>query len=96
MLRLRRWRRWGAVDILFSGFRGWNLYPIQYFESSVRQYMLFVPPSLYGVRQSIMSSVDEAVDTAEAWHAQYLVPDADGGAPWFSDIGPGESSDLRA
>jgi hypothetical protein len=86
---LEAWRRWGAVDIVFSGFRGWNLYPIQYFESSVRQYMLFVPPSLYGVRQSIMSGVDEAVDTAEAWHAQYLVPYADGGAPWFSDIGLG-------
>jgi hypothetical protein len=86
---LEAWRRWGAVDILFSGFRGWNLYPIQYFESSVRQYMLFVPPSLYGVRQSIMNSVDEAVDTAEAWHAHYLVPYADGGAPWFSDIGLG-------
>jgi hypothetical protein len=86
---LEAWRRWGAVDILFSGFRGWNLYPIQYFESSVRQYLLFVPPSLYGVRQSIMSNVDEAVDTAEAWHAQYLVPYADGGAPWYSDIGLG-------
>jgi hypothetical protein len=88
-IALEAYRRWGAIDVLFSGFRGWNLYPIQYFESSVRQYLLFVPPMLYGVRQSIMSNVDEAVDTAEAWHAQYLVPYADGGAPWFSDIGLG-------
>ncbi len=83
------YRRWGAIDVLFSGFRGWSLYPIQYFESSVRQYLLFVPSELYGVRQSIMNNVDEAVDTAEAWHAHYLVPYADGGAPWFSDIGLG-------
>jgi L-ascorbate metabolism protein UlaG (beta-lactamase superfamily) len=86
---LEAYRRWGAVDVLFSGFRGWNLYPIQYFESSVRQYLLFVPAQLYGVRQSIMNNVDEAVDTAEAWHAHYLVPYADGGAPWFSEIGLG-------
>ena len=82
-------RRWGPIDVLFSGFRGWNLYPIQYFESSVRQYLLFVPPALFGVRQCIMNNVDEAVDTAEAWHARHLVPYADGGAPWFSDIGLG-------
>jgi L-ascorbate metabolism protein UlaG (beta-lactamase superfamily) len=86
---LEAYRRWGPIDILFSGFRGWNLYPIQYFESSVRQYLLFVPPLLYGVRQSIMNSVDEAIDTAEAWHARYLAPYADGGAPWFSEIGLG-------
>jgi L-ascorbate metabolism protein UlaG (beta-lactamase superfamily) len=88
-IALEGYRRWGAIDILFSGFRGWNLYPIQYFESSVRQYLLFVPDALYGVRQSIMNNIDEAVDTAEAWHAHYLVPYADGGAPWFSDIGLG-------
>jgi hypothetical protein len=86
---LEAYRRWGTIDALFSGFRGWNLYPIQYFESSVRQYLLFVPAALYGVRQCIMSSPDEAVDTAEAWHARHLVPYADGGAPWFSDVGLG-------
>jgi hypothetical protein len=36
-----------------------------------------------------MNDVDEAIDTAEAWHARCLVPYADGGAPWFSDIGLG-------
>jgi L-ascorbate metabolism protein UlaG (beta-lactamase superfamily) len=83
------YRRWGAIDLLFSGYRGWALYPIQYFESSVREYLLFVPPELYSVRQSIMNTCDEAVDAAEAWHARYLVPYADGGAPWFSEIGLG-------
>jgi L-ascorbate metabolism protein UlaG (beta-lactamase superfamily) len=81
--------QWGPIDVLFSGFRGWNLYPVQFFESSIRQYLLFVPEHLWGVRQSIMNSVDDAIDTAEAWHATFIVPYGDGGAPWYADIGLG-------
>jgi L-ascorbate metabolism protein UlaG (beta-lactamase superfamily) len=81
--------RWGPIDVLFSGYRGWTLYPVQFFESSVRQYLLFVPEDLWGVRQSIMNTVEEAIDTAEIWHARYLVPYGDGGAPWYGDIGLG-------
>ncbi len=86
---LESMRRWGGIDVLFTGYRGWSLYPIQYFESSVRQYLLFVPQYLYTVRQSIMNGVAEAVDTAEAWHANYLVPYGDGGAPWYAELGLG-------
>jgi L-ascorbate metabolism protein UlaG (beta-lactamase superfamily) len=82
-------RRWGPIDVLFSGYRGWSLYPIQYFESSVRQYLLFVPQELYTVRQSIMNGAAEAADTAEAWGAQFLTPYGDGGAPWYADLGLG-------
>ena len=82
-------RRWGPIDVLFSGYRGWSLYPIQYFESSVRQYLLFVPQELYAVRQSIMNGPAEAADTAEAWGARFLTPYGDGGAPWYADLGLG-------
>ncbi len=85
--------RYGPIDVLFSGYRGWSLYPIQYFESSVRQYLLFVPPAQYAVRQTIMNSADEAVNTAEAWHATYLVPYANGGAVWYSEIGLGPTEE---
>ena len=88
---LESFERYGPIDVLFSGYRGWSLYPVQYFESSVRQYLLFVPPELFRVRQSIMNTVDDAVDTAEAWHARYLVPYADGGAPWHAEMGLGPS-----
>lgn len=91
---LEAFRRWGPIDVLFAGYRGWSLYPIQYAASSVRAYLLFVPPELDAVRQSIMNSAAEAVDTAEAWHARYLVPYADGGAPWYWEIGLGP--DLRS
>lgn len=83
------YRRWGRIDLLFAGYRGWYLYPIQYVESSARVYLLFVPPQLYTVRQAIMNGVSEAIDTAEIWHARYIVPYADGGAPWYWRLGLG-------
>lgn len=86
---LEAYRRFGPIDFLFSGYRGWRVYPIQLVESSVPEYVLFVPPDLYDVRQSIMSDASDAVDTAEHWHARYFVPYADGGAPWFWEIGLG-------
>jgi hypothetical protein len=48
-----------------------------------------VPPALWTVRQQIMTTADEAVDVAERWGARVLVPYADGGAPWFWQIGLG-------
>ena len=86
---LECFRKFGAIDVLFTGYRGWSLYPIQYFESSVRQYLFLVPQYLHTVRQSIMNNVSEAVDTAEAWHARFLVPYGDGGAPWYAEMGLG-------
>jgi L-ascorbate metabolism protein UlaG (beta-lactamase superfamily) len=84
---------WGAIDVLFSGYRGWDLYPVQFFESSVRHYLLFVPEEFWDVRQSIMNTVDEAIDTAELWHARYIVPYGDGGAPWYGELGLGPQFD---
>jgi L-ascorbate metabolism protein UlaG (beta-lactamase superfamily) len=86
---LEAYRKWGKIDVLFSGYRGWYLYPIQYIKSSVPWYLLFVPSDLYSVRQSIMNDKSQAVDTAETWHASFIVPYADGGAPWYSEIGLG-------
>ncbi|WP_328978472.1 MBL fold metallo-hydrolase [Streptomyces canus] len=86
---LAAYRRWGPVDVVFGGYRGWHLYPIQYVWSSLRRFLLFVPPELYSVRQSIMNATSDAVDTAEAWHAHYLAPYGDGGAPWYWRAGLG-------
>ena len=93
---LEAYRRFGPIDFLFSGYRGWRGYPVQFVESSVPAYVLFVPPDLYAVRQSIMSDAAEAIDTAEYWHARYFVPYADGGAPWFWEIGLGPTLDGSA
>jgi hypothetical protein len=92
---LTAYRQWGRIDVLFTGYRGWQLYPIQYVGCSVSRYLLFVPPELYTVRQSIMNTVSDAVDTAECWHARYLAPYADGGAPWFWERGLGPNLSLE-
>jgi hypothetical protein len=65
------------------------MYPAQLLFSSVARFLLFVPPALWSVRQQIMTTADEAIDIAERWGARYLVPYADGGAPWFWQIGLG-------
>lgn len=88
-LALRTRERLGPVDVVFSGYRGWLTYPAQLLCSSVARFMLFVPPRLWSVRQQIMTTASEAVDIAERWGARYLVPYADGGAPWHWRIGLG-------
>jgi L-ascorbate metabolism protein UlaG (beta-lactamase superfamily) len=80
----------GPLDILFAGFRNWSLYPVQYLNPVFARYFLFVPPSEWTVRQSIMNDADAALDTAEAWNAGVVVPYANGGAAWYHRrlIGP--------
>jgi L-ascorbate metabolism protein UlaG (beta-lactamase superfamily) len=83
----------GSVDVVFCGYRGWSLYPPHYLYSSVPQYLLFVPPLQWGVRQQIMARSDEAIDVAERWGAKYLIPYSDGGAPWHWELGLGPRLD---
>jgi hypothetical protein len=82
-------RTYGTVDYVFSGFRGWVTYPVQLLLSSVARYFVFVPPMLWGTRQVLMLTAQDAFDVAETLGARYLVPYADGGAPWHWQIGLG-------
>lgn len=86
----------GSPDYLFVGYRGWLMYPVQLLHSSVARYLPFVPRELWGVRQQIMTTPDEAIDLAEIWGAPHLVPYADGGSPWFWQIGLGPRLDKAA
>jgi glyoxylase-like metal-dependent hydrolase (beta-lactamase superfamily II) len=88
------WRRsQGPVDVVFSGYRGWLTYPVQLLFSSVASYLLLVPRDLWRARCRLMNTVDDALDLAERWGARYLVPYADGGAPWHWGIGLGPRLD---
>jgi hypothetical protein len=40
-----------------------------------------------------MSGIDDAIDLAERWGAKHLVPYADGGAPWYWELGLGPRLD---
>lgn len=86
----------GPVDVLFAGFRGWLTYPVQLVFSSVAQYLLFVPPQEWGQRQQLMNDPVGAVDLAEAWDAQVLVPYGAGGAPWYWQRGLGPRNEPDA
>jgi len=43
----------GAVDVVFSGYRGWVTYPAQLLFSPVSRFLLFVPPWLWAARQQL-------------------------------------------
>jgi L-ascorbate metabolism protein UlaG (beta-lactamase superfamily) len=83
----------GPADIVFGGFRGWNTSPAELLRSSVGRYVLFVPPNRWGSREHLMNDPVAAVATAEAFGARTLVPYADGGAPWFWELGLGPRLD---
>lgn len=83
----------GAVDAIAGGFRAWHLNPLQFLDSSVPRYLLFVPPEQWGRRYSIMNGAKELVQVAEAWGARAILPYANGGAPWFWERGLGPRLD---
>ncbi len=85
--------KYGPVDVLFGGYRCFSLYPLQYLDTSVPQYLLFTPTSRLGVHQRIMNDAHALLDTAERWQARYVVPYADGGAPWHWQLGLGPRQD---
>ena len=89
-------REIGSPDLLFAGYRGWLTYPVQHLFTSVARYLLFVPPHLWGVRMRIMTTADEVIDLAEIWGASHVAPYADGGAPWYWEIGLGPRLDGEA
>jgi hypothetical protein len=86
-------RKIGRPDYLFAGYRGWLTYAVQFLFTSVGRYVLFVPRESWGVRQRIMTSPDEVIDVAELWGAKHVVPYADGGAPWYWEMGLGPRQD---
>jgi L-ascorbate metabolism protein UlaG (beta-lactamase superfamily) len=88
--------RFGPVDAVFCGYRGWRTYPAQLLFSSVARYLLFVPRDRWDSRMCLMNDLDDVVDVAERWGASMLVPYADGGAPWFWEIGLGPRLDEHA
>jgi L-ascorbate metabolism protein UlaG (beta-lactamase superfamily) len=92
-LAIEACQKYGSIDLLFGGCRGFGMYPIQYLFSSVARYLPFVPAQLWRARQQIMCDPDDAIDVAELWGARYISPYADGGAPWYWDRGLGPTLD---
>jgi L-ascorbate metabolism protein UlaG (beta-lactamase superfamily) len=86
-------RRYGPLDALWGGYRAFAVYPIHYVFSSVARFLLFVPPEQWAVRQHMMNDATDLLDAAELWSARSVIPYADGGAPWYWELGLGPRLD---
>lgn len=84
----------GPVDVVFGGYRAWNLRPAQYLFTSVARYLLLVPRAQWGTAQQIMNDAGDLLTTAAAFGAHTVVPYANGGAPWYARIGLGPREDA--
>jgi len=85
--RLRREQ--GPVDVVLGGYRAWRLRPIRLLGTSVARYVLSVPREHWGRRMQLMNDADDLLETAASWGARQVVPYANGGAPWYWNLGLG-------
>ncbi len=85
----RRVRRKARVDFLFTGIRGFRLFPVFYPFTTVDAFLANVPLEAVGEPQQLMSDAPAALDLGDALGARWVVPYADGGAPWYWREGMG-------
>lgn len=81
--------RFGPVDVLFGGMRAFRIHPVLYPFTTLDAYLLNVPLELAGEPQQLMNDAAELLETAERFGARFVVPYADGGAPWYWREGMG-------
>ena len=79
----------GAVDLLFTGIRGFRLKPVFYPFTTLDAFLVNVPLAQAGVTQQLMSDAKDALALGRAMGAASVVPYADGGAPWYWRDGMG-------
>jgi L-ascorbate metabolism protein UlaG (beta-lactamase superfamily) len=82
-------QRWGAVDVVFGGMRGFSLCPLFLPFTSLDAMFVNVPLDLMRVRQRLMNDADDLLCVSEILGARHVVPYADGGAPWYWREGMG-------
>ncbi|HLL84806.1 MAG TPA: MBL fold metallo-hydrolase, partial [Longimicrobium sp.] len=82
-------RREGPVDLLFCGVRGFRLKPIYFGFTTLDAFLVNVPLDALGTPQRLMADPEEALRYGELLGARYVVPCADGGAPWYWREGMG-------
>jgi L-ascorbate metabolism protein UlaG (beta-lactamase superfamily) len=85
----RERRAHGAVDLLFTGIRGFSLEPLFYGFTTLDAYLVNVRPEELDRKQRLMADPADALDFGHALGASRVVPYADGGAPWYWREGMG-------
>lgn len=87
----KRARKRGAVDLLFTGIRGFRTYPLFYGFTTLDAFLVNVPLDAMTERQQLMTDAEAALDLGDALGARHVIPYADGGAPWYWREGMGPS-----
>jgi L-ascorbate metabolism protein UlaG (beta-lactamase superfamily) len=85
----RRLREEGPVDVLFCGVRGFRLKPLFFGFTTLDAFLVDVPAGALTRPQQLMAGPEEALEFGELLGARYVVPCADGGAPWYWREGMG-------
>ncbi|WP_257448931.1 MBL fold metallo-hydrolase [Archangium lipolyticum] len=85
----RALREEAPVDVLFCGVRGFRLKPLFFGYTTLDAYLVDVPLDALATPQQLMAGPEEALRYGELLGARYVVPCADGGAPWYWREGMG-------
>jgi L-ascorbate metabolism protein UlaG (beta-lactamase superfamily) len=85
----RRIRQESPVDVLFCGVRGFRLKPLFFGFTTLDAFLVDVPIASLTRPQQLMAGPEEALEFGELIGARYVVPCADGGAPWYWREGMG-------
>lgn len=85
----RRVQKERPVDLLFCGIRGFRLAPIFFGFTTLDAFLVDVPLDALCSPQQLMASPREALEYGALLGARYVVPCADGGAPWYWREGMG-------
>ncbi|WP_193409803.1 MBL fold metallo-hydrolase [Myxococcus hansupus] len=89
----QRVRREAPVDVLFCGVRGFRLAPIFFGFTTLEAFLVNVPREALTAPQRLMAGPEEALRYGALLGARYVVPCADGGAPWYWREGMGPRYD---
>jgi L-ascorbate metabolism protein UlaG (beta-lactamase superfamily) len=79
----------GPVDVLFCGIRGFRLRPLLYARTTLTPFLAGVPLDALTEPQQLMADPAEALAYGALLGARWVVPCADGGAPWYWREGMG-------
>ena len=78
-----------SVDVLFCGIRGFRLKPLFFGFTTLEAFLVNVPVDALTTPQQLMAGPEEALAFGALLGARYVVPCADGGAPWYWREGMG-------
>ena len=87
----RRARKKAPLDVLFTGIRGFRMHPLFFGFTTIDAFLVNVPLGDLARPQQLMNDASDALDIGAAFGARWVVPYADGGAPWYWREGMGPS-----